>query len=139
MRIDIHTHFVCVDFTKHLRGRSVYPSNVLEGGTYFTNCAPGFRTPVLSKAVDLEVKLRDVAEMNVDLSVLSHAVPGPEVLGGEDADYWASRVNDHLAGLIADYPVKFFGWGSLGFGSAKRAVAEVGRCIDQLGGRCSRH
>ena len=39
---------------------------------------------VLSKVVYLEVKLRDVGEMNVDLSVLSHAVPGPEVLGGEE-------------------------------------------------------
>ena len=60
MRIDIHTHFVCVDFIKHLRGRSSYPSSVLEGGAYFTNCGPGFRTPVLPKVVDLEVKLQSL-------------------------------------------------------------------------------
>ncbi len=133
MRIDIHTHFVCVDFIKHLRGRSSYPSSVLEGGAYFTNCGPGFRIPVLPKVVDLEVKLQDVAEMNVDLSVLSHAVPGPEVLGGEEADYWASRINDHLAGLITGYPDQFLGWGSIGFGSAQRSIAEVDRCVNELG------
>ena len=133
MRIDVHTHFVCLDFIKHLQGRSSYPSSVLEGGTYFTDCAPGMHTPAAPRVVDMEVKLRDIEEMKVDLSVLSHAVPGPERLGGQEADDWACRINDHLAGIIQQYPDKFVGWGSIGFGSTERSIAEVDRCIDQLG------
>ena len=133
MRIDVHTHFIYLDFIKHLEGRSSFPSSVLDGGMYFTNCAEGFRMPALPRIVDMDVKLRDLEEMAIDVSVLSHGVPGPESLGGEEADYWASRINDHLAGIIEAYPGKFMGWGSLGFGDAARTIAEVDRCINELG------
>ena len=33
-RIDIHTHFQCLDFVKHLLGRRSFPRSVLDGGTY---------------------------------------------------------------------------------------------------------
>jgi hypothetical protein len=33
----------------------------------------------------------------IDLAVLSHGLPGPEVLGGTHADGWAARINDELA------------------------------------------
>ncbi len=133
MRIDVHTHFISLDFIKHLEGRSALPSSALEGGTYFTSCAQGFRLPVLPRITDMEVKLKDIEDMGVDLSVLSHGVPGPEVLGGEEADDWAARINDQLAGIIQKYPGKFLGWACLGFGSAERTIAEVDRCINQLG------
>ncbi len=133
MRIDVHTHFISLDFIKHLEGRSSLPSSALEGGTYFTSCAQGFRLPILPRITDMEVKLKDIEDMGVDLSVLSHGVPGPEVLGGKEADDWAARINDQLAGIIQKYPGKFLGWACLGFGSAERTIAEVDRCINQLG------
>lgn len=133
MRVDVHTHFLCLDFIKHLHGRSALPNTVLDGGNYFISCAPGLRIPVQPRIVDMETKLKDIEEMRVDLSVLSHGVPGPEILGGQEADDWACRINDHLAGIIDAYPGKFMGWGSIGFGSTGRAIAEVDRCINELG------
>jgi predicted TIM-barrel fold metal-dependent hydrolase len=133
MRIDVHSHFIYLDFVKHLQGRSSFPKAVVEGGTYFSQCGPGFRLPVLPKITDMQVKLRDIEEMNVDRSVLSHGVPGPEVLGGDEADDWAARINDHLAGIIEQYPGTFLGWGSIGFGNVERSIAEIDRCIRQLG------
>ena len=123
MRIDVHTHFISLDFIKHLEGRSALPSSALEGGTYFTTCTQGFRLPILPRITDVEVKLKDIDDMGVDLSVLSHGVPGPEVLGGKEVDDWAARINDQLAGIIQKYPGKFLGWASLGFGSAERTIA----------------
>jgi len=45
--------------------------------------------------VDMEEKLRDMDQMQIGVSVLSHGLPlGPDVLGGEEADEWAMRILD---------------------------------------------
>lgn len=133
-RIDIHTHFQCLDFVKHLVGRSALPRSVLDGGTYAVECAAGFRVPALPKLIDMDSKLRDLEALGITLSVLSHGLPlGPDVLGGAEADEWAMRINDELACIVAAYPSKFVGFGTIGFGDPHRARAEIDRCVNQLG------
>jgi predicted TIM-barrel fold metal-dependent hydrolase len=133
MRIDVHTHFQCLDFIKHLGGRSRLPKTVLDGGTYVIECAAGLKIPAFPKMIDMEKKLRDMEDLRIDVASLSHGIPfGPEVLGGREADEWAMRINDNLAGIIAEYPAKFVGLGSIGFGDPQRSMAEVERCR-QLG------
>ena len=108
------------------------------GGTYAVECAAGFRVPALPKIIDMDTKLRDLEAMDIAISVLSHGLPlGPDVLGGEEADDWAMRINDDLARIVAAYPGKFVGFGTIGFGNPQRAIAEVDRCITQLGFRAS--
>ena len=134
MRIDVHTHFQCLDFIKHLEGRRNLPKSVLDGGTYGVQCAVGLNVPALPKMIDIEKKLRDMEDMKIDVAVLSHGFPfGADVLGGREADYWAQRINDHLAGIIDRYPGKFVGFGSIGFGDCQQSIAEVDRCIQKLG------
>jgi predicted TIM-barrel fold metal-dependent hydrolase len=133
-RIDIHTHFQCLDFIKHLQGRSALPRTLLEGGTYVVQCAPGIAVPSLPKLVDMDEKLREMDHMHIDVAVLSHGLPlGPDVLGAQEADEWAMRINDDLAHIIQTYPGKFLGLGSIGFGDVQRSLAEVDRCINGLG------
>lgn len=134
MRIDVHTHFQCLDFIKHLEGRRNLPKGVFDGGTYVVQCAVGLNVPALPKMIDIEKKLRDMEDMKIDVAVLSHGFPfGADVLGGREADYWAQRINDHLAGIIDRYPGKFVGFGSIGFGDCQQSIAEVDRCIKKLG------
>src|SRR6516164_6989246 len=134
MRIDVHTHFQCLDFVKHLQGRSTLPKSVLDGGTYIIQCAPGLSVPAPPKIIDMEEKLRDMEDMKIDVAVLSHGIPfGPDLLGGQEADEWAMRINDDLARIIAKYPGRFVGLGSIGFGDRQRSIKEVDRCIKQLG------
>ena len=133
MHIDVHSHLVYPEFIKHLQGRSSHPFAVVEGGTYFIDCSASFRQTLPPRAMGVEEKLQDMEVMGVDVSVLSHGIPGPELLGGEDADYWASRINDHLAEVVDRSGGRFIAWGSVGFGSSERSVAEVDRCINQLG------
>src|SRR5262249_31318600 len=84
--------------------------------------------------IDMEVKLRDMDDLKIDVAVLSHGLPlGPDVLTGEQADEWAARINDHLARIISAYPGRFIGLGSIGFGDLQRSMAEVDRCVNQLG------
>src|SRR6516164_5731533 len=135
-RIDVHTHFQCLDFVKHLQGRSSLPKSVLDGGAYIIQCAPGLNLPALPKIIDMDQKLRDLEDMKIDVAVLSHGIPfGPEVLNGREADEWAMRINDDLARIIDRYPGKFVGLGSIGFGDCQRSIREVDRCIKQLGFR----
>ena len=134
MRIDVHTHFQCLDFIKQLEGRRNLPRSVLDGGTYVVQCAAGLNVPAFPKMIDIEKKLRDMEDMKIDVAVLSHGYPfGADVLGGRRADYWAQRINDHLAGIIDRYPGKFVGFGSIGFGDCQQSIAEVDRCIKKLG------
>lgn len=135
MRIDVHSHFIDLEFTKHLQGRASMPRTVLEGGVYVVQCATGWHLPTLPNIVDMDVKLRDMEAMGIDRTVLSVSVPGPEILGGAEADDWAQHINDHLAAILADYPDKFVGFGTLGFGDPARAIAEADRCIHALGFR----
>jgi predicted TIM-barrel fold metal-dependent hydrolase len=133
-RIDIHTHFHCLDFVKHLQGRSTLPRTLLERGSYVIECAHGLSIPSLPTLVDMEEKLRDMDQMYIDVAVLSHGLPlGPDVLDAQEADEWAMRINDDLARIIQTYPGKFLGLGSIGFGNVQRSLAEIDRCINTLG------
>ena len=132
MRIDVHTHLFFADFIQHLQGRNSLPNTVIEGGKIIT-CMPNFRHVAPAKSLDLEEKLREEEVMGIGFSVLSHGLPGPELLGGPEADDWAARINDYLASVVEKYPGRFVAWGSIGFGSPERSIAEVERCIKQLG------
>ena len=134
MRIDVHTHFQSLDYIKHLLGRSGFPRSIRDGGTYVVQCASGLNVPALPKIIDMDKKLRDMEDMKIDVAALSHGLPcGPDLLGGQEADEWAIRINDDLARIIADYPGKFVAFGSIGFGDPQRSIAEVDRCARQLG------
>ncbi len=56
--------------------------------------------------------------------------------------YWANpadgldlsrTLNDHIAGVVAQYPKRFVGLGTLPMQSPERAVGELERCVKQLG------
>ena len=60
-------------------------------------------------------------------------MPGPELLGSPEADAWASRINDHLAEVMQTHPGKFEAWVTLGWHSTEHTIAEIDRCVKQLG------
>jgi predicted TIM-barrel fold metal-dependent hydrolase len=133
MRIDIHSHLMSVAFLEHLRVRDTLPTAVRDEDGYIAHCAPGLSLPYRPPILAVEAKLADMDAAGIDQAVLSHGLPGPHVLGGAQADGWAARINDELAATAAAHPGRFAGWASLGFGDASRTVAEVDRCLDELG------
>ena len=80
MHLDVHSHFLCLDFVKHLGARSSLPRSVVEGGDWFVDCAPGYRLSVGPRITEMATKLEELEAMDVDVSVLSHGVPGPRGL-----------------------------------------------------------
>ena len=133
MLIDIHSHLVMPEYLEYLTGRTSLPKAVLRGGAYFISCNGGYTQTSATVHSDVEQKLRDMEDMGADLAVINHGIPGPEMLGGEEADDWAARMNDFQAGVIQKYPGKFIGWANIGFGSPERSIQEIDRCINELG------
>ena len=133
MHIDVHSHLVYLPYLEYLAGRSSLPQGVLRGGTYFVSCTGGYLHASPLVPADVDRKLKDMEDLGISMSVLSHGMPGPELLGGSEGDDWASRINDHLAEVIQAHPGKFQAWATLGWGSAERTIAEIDRCIKQLG------
>jgi predicted TIM-barrel fold metal-dependent hydrolase len=134
MRIDIHTHFQSLAYVEHLHNRSSLPRAVLDGDMRVIQCGSGVNVPALPMMLDMDVKLHEMDALGIDLAVLSHGIPlGPDALGGAEADDWAAWINDDLARRIACHPDRFFGFGTIGFGDLERSIAEVDRCIHELG------
>ena len=133
MRIDVHSHLVYLPYLEYLTGRASLPQGVLRSGTYFVSCRGGYQHASPSAHADIDRKLRAMEDLGIGISVLSHGMPGPELLGSPEADAWASRINDHLAGVMQAHPGKFEAWATLGWHSAERNIAEIDRCVNQLG------
>lgn len=137
MKIDIHTH-VLPENWPDLRERYGYGGFVrLEhtGG----GCARMFIDDkefrqVEGNSWDPKLRLDDCAASDVDVQVLSTV---PVMFS-----YWAkpehtadlSRLlNDHIAGLVSDYPKRFIGLGTLPMQDADLSIRELERCCGGLG------
>jgi aminocarboxymuconate-semialdehyde decarboxylase len=137
LKIDIHTH-VLPENWPDLRERYGYGGFVrLEhtGG----GCARMFIDDkefrqVEGNSWDPKLRLDDCSACAVDVQVLSTV---PVMFS-----YWAkpehtadlSRLlNDHIAGLVSDYPKRFIGLGTLPMQDADLSIRELERCCDSLG------
>ena len=97
------------------------------------SCAGGYLHTSPSGHADVDQKIRAMQDLGIGISVLSHGMPGPELLGSPEADAWASRINDHLAEVMRAHPGKFEAWATLGWHNTEHTIAEIDRCVNQLG------
>lgn len=83
---------------------------------------------------DPEVRIKEFSVGFVDRQVLS-TVPVMFSYWAKSADALdLSRfLNDHIAGIVRDYPDRFSGLGTIPLQDPKLAVAELERCVNQLG------
>src|SRR6266851_927147 len=88
------------------------------------------------KLTDIETRLKDMDRMGIDVQAVS---PAPNQLvywteAGLGAEI-ARMVNDRLAEIVARWPDRFVALGSVPLQNADLAVAELDRCVTQLGFR----
>ena len=89
------------------------------------------RAPMLSS---IEVRLQDMDRMGIDIQAVS---PAPN-----QCAYWAEpdlgleisrTVNERIAEIVAAWPDRFVGLGTVPLQNADMAVAELERCVKKLG------
>lgn len=82
-----------------------------------------------------EKRLAAMDAAGIDVCILSHTVPGVQgILSPADAVAAAREVNDFLFDrAIARHPTRFAGFASVALQDPAAAVAELERCVTQLG------
>lgn len=136
LKIDVHTHILPRDWPdlkeKYGYGGFVQMRHEMDGcacmeidGKHFRKVEPNCYEP--------EARLADCERDGVDVQVLSTV---PVMFS-----YWAkpehgldlSRfLNDHIAGVVAQYPRRFIGLGTLPMQAPELAVRELERCVHEL-------
>ncbi len=136
LRIDIHCHYLNQEVAAkvaHLNPAQYEPSvtfaNALTRDVNVRQMQD--RGPKLST---IEARLKDMDRMGVDIQAVS---PAPN-----QCYYWtepglgvelARMVNDRLAEIVATWPDRFIALGTVPLQSVDLAIAELERCVKQLG------
>jgi len=122
-----------VTLEEHYRSKHV--DRVLGGaGTHFSAQATGEMAKRLAKLSDLgEGRIADMDQAAIDVQVLSHTPPSPEVLDAGRAVPLAQIVNDELAEAVGRYPKRLAAFATLPVADPMAAATELQRTVEQLG------
>jgi predicted TIM-barrel fold metal-dependent hydrolase len=82
---------------------------------------------------DLDDRLAEMDQLDVDVSVLSAVGLSVEVGDPAGATRGARHINDVYAGIMDRYPGRFQSFGTVPLPFVDEAIAETDRCLDELG------
>lgn len=87
----------------------------------------------MDKLYDIgEQRIADMDKGGVDMQVLSHTVPSPEILEANKAIPLAKEINDEVAEAVARHPTRFTAFATLPMADPAAAADELQRTVEQL-------
>ena len=136
LRVDIHCHYLnpAVAAKVSPLNPAQYDPLVQFANDFTRNVNAKQMQDRGSKLSDIETRLRDMDRMGIDVQAVS---PAPN-----QTYYWtdpelgselARAVNDRLAEIVATWPERFVALGTVPLQHADLAVAELTRCVKELG------
>lgn len=137
LKIDLHTHILPPDWPD-LDARYGYPGFVRlehhEPGCGRMMIGDDCFREIDARCWDPVRRIRDCDASGVDVQCLS-TVPVMFAYWARPADAHdlAKLLNDHVAGVVAAHPSRFVGLGTVPLQSPDLAVAELERCVRELG------
>jgi len=136
LRVDIHCHYLNKDVAARMAplNPAQYEPQIKFANALTREVNVKQMQDRGAKLSTIEVRLKDMDRMGVDIQAVS---PAPQ-----QTYYWAepglglevSRlINDRLAEIVATWPDRFVGLGTVPLQNVGMAVGELERCVKQLG------
>jgi aminocarboxymuconate-semialdehyde decarboxylase len=134
--VDIHNHFYTKTWLNYLTTRTEDPRFEWTGPTSGLLKGYGIVMGHSDKADDwdIDVRLKGITEVGVDIQLLTHTAPSAEITGSKELE-WVKRINDELAGYCQKYPDRFIFSASVPLGDIKEAPKEMQRATKELGAK----
>lgn len=130
-RIDCQSHLFVPELLTLMEKRKTDPRVFTRDGTRFIQMGDWLRK-VPPLYLDVAAKLAVMDAAGISLTALSINDPGPEWFGA-DGPAIAQLQNDYIAGLARQHPTRFFGLCVLPTQAIRASLAELDRCVKQLG------
>src|SRR2546426_2178463 len=135
LRVDIHCHYLNRDAAAKLAhlNPAQYEPSVKFASELTRQVNVKQMQDRAAKLSTIEVRLKDMDRMGIDIQAVS---PAPQ-----QTYYWTEpglgaevsrMVNDRLAEIVAKWPDRFVGLGTVPLQNVELAVIELERCVEQL-------
>ena len=121
---------------EHYRSRQV-DAEIGEAGNYFRTANTAGERMAAERLANLgelgERRIADMDKAGIDVQVLSHTHPSPEILEAARAIPLCQRVNDEMAEAVRRYPTRFAAFATLPVADPSAAAQELERAVKILG------
>lgn len=123
-----------ITLEEHYRSKLVDEAIGPEGDFFRSmNAAGEEMAKRLAKLTNLgDERIADMDAAGIDLQVLSHTVPSPELLDASRAVPLAQRINDQMADAMRRYPNRFSAFATLPIADPAAAAKELERTVREL-------